>query len=80
MRDYAAVSEGVPTMALNLPVGHGGTYGDVNGGKFGKAAQNWARWLLKGDLNGTKEYLTEGAKADGWTIVSKSLENLQPVS
>lgn len=75
MRDYGALPQGTPAWVGNLPVGHGGTYGDVNGGKFGKAAQQWARWVLKGD-DSVKGYFTQGARADGWTVASKSLDRI----
>jgi hypothetical protein len=76
MRDYAAVNQGVPTWVGNLPVGHGGTYGDPRGGKFGTAAQNYFRWALRGDTSAASFFTGGGAQTDGWTVESKSLENL----
>jgi hypothetical protein len=60
-----------------LPVGHGATYGDVNGGKFGKAAQHYFRWVLKGDTSASSFFTGNGAQADGWTVVSKDLDKIQ---
>ncbi|KAH7322538.1 hypothetical protein B0I35DRAFT_476480 [Stachybotrys elegans] len=78
MRDYAAVNQGVPTWVGNLPVGHGGTYGDPRGGKFGTAAQQFFRWALRADSSVNSFFTDRGAQADGWTVESKSLENLSP--
>ncbi|KAF2734662.1 beta xylanase, partial [Polyplosphaeria fusca] len=80
MRDFAAVSSGVPTWVGNYKnVGHGGTYGDVNGGTFGKAAQQYFRWILKGETSTANYFTGNGAKNDGWTTQAKSLDNLVPV-
>ncbi|KAK8055077.1 hypothetical protein PG993_000304 [Apiospora rasikravindrae] len=77
MRDYAAVPAGLPTWVGNYPVGHGGTYGDPKGGKFGTAGQHWARWVLRGDTSAASYFTGNGAQQDGWTVGSKSLNNLQ---
>ncbi|KAK8027789.1 hypothetical protein PG991_004845 [Apiospora marii] len=77
MRDYAAVPSGLPTWVGNYPVGHGGTYGDPKGGKFGTAGQHWARWVLRGDTSAASYFTGNGAQQDGWTVESKSLNNLQ---
>jgi hypothetical protein len=78
MRDYRTIKAGIPTWVGNLPVGHGGTYGDPNGGKFGKAGQLWARWVLKGETS-VKDFFTgSGARTDGWTVESKDLDKLVP--
>ncbi|MBE3042518.1 hypothetical protein IMZ48_08055 [Candidatus Bathyarchaeota archaeon] len=77
MRDYAAVKAGVPSAALNLDVGHGGTYMDPRGGLFGTAAQHYFRWVLRGEGEEVSSYFVGGgAEADGWTIESKDLEGL----
>ena len=35
-------------------MGHGGTYGQPNGGEFGKVAVAWLKWQLKGDKTAEK--------------------------
>ncbi|KAK8050195.1 hypothetical protein PG994_011925 [Apiospora phragmitis] len=60
MRDYAAVPAGLPTWVGNYPVGHGGTYGDPKGGKFGMAGQHWARWPLGGDTSAASYFTGNG--------------------
>jgi len=73
MRDYAAVAAGIPTWVGNYPVCHGGTYG----GKFGTAGQYWARWVLRGDTSAASYFTSSGGQQDGWTVKSKSLNNLR---
>ena len=60
---------------LNLDVGHGGTYMDKQGGKFGKAAVNFFNWQMKGDVAAGALFLKPEASAlttDGWKIESKN--------
>jgi hypothetical protein len=78
MRDYAAVRSGVPSWVGNLPVGHGGTYGDPKGGKFGTAAQQYFRWVLRGDTSAAAFFTGNGGQSDGWTVERKSLNNVNP--
>ena len=48
-------------------VGHGGTYGEANGGLFATAAVNWMLWLFNGDAE-AGAYFGEGAAvAAGWS-------------
>ena len=49
---------GVPAFrAYRKKTGHGGTYGEVNGGDFGKVAVAWLDWRLKGDSGAGKMFL-----------------------
>jgi hypothetical protein len=48
--------DNVPVFLLNHDVGHGGTYREVNGGEFGKAAVAWLKWQLKGDETARKMF------------------------
>ena len=45
-RDYQNINR-VPVYFANLPVGHGGTYNDDNGGEFAKVGVAWLNWHLK---------------------------------
>ncbi|KFA46377.1 hypothetical protein S40293_11466 [Stachybotrys chartarum IBT 40293] len=78
MRDYGAVRSGIPAWVGNLPVGHGGTYGEPRGGRFGRAAQLFFRWVLRGDTSASSFFTGNGAQTDGWTVQSKSLNNVNP--
>ena len=48
MDDFARIDQ-VPAMMVNLPVGHGGTYHDPNGGKAAAIVVDWLEWQLRGD-------------------------------
>ncbi|PVH91240.1 hypothetical protein DM02DRAFT_577208, partial [Periconia macrospinosa] len=76
-RDYKAMPAGIPKWKGQLPVGHGGTYTERNGGKFGIIGAKWVQWIMRGNTTAS-EYLTgSGAKSAGWTVESASLENLK---
>ena len=46
--DFEAINN-IPIMVANIPVGHGGTYRQDNGGEMGKMARAWLRWHLLKD-------------------------------
>jgi hypothetical protein len=50
--DFEAINN-IPIMIANLPVGHGGTYREDNGGEMGKFARAWLRWQLLNDDGAT---------------------------
>jgi hypothetical protein len=50
--DFEAINN-IPMMIANLPVGHGGTYREENGGEMGKFAVAWVRWHLLKDEGAT---------------------------
>ena len=50
--DFEAIDT-IPLMLANIPVGHGGTYRQDNGGEMGKMAIAWARWHLLSDEGAT---------------------------
>ncbi|EMD89809.1 hypothetical protein COCC4DRAFT_36337 [Bipolaris maydis ATCC 48331] len=78
-RDYRNLPAGTPSWKGNIPVGHGGTLGDANGGKFGRAILNWAKWTLKGDQTAA-QWFSNGYQADGWQVQSKDLDKLKPAT
>jgi hypothetical protein len=64
----------IPVVKLNLDVGHGGTYMEKQGGKFGKAAVAFFNWQMKGDAKAGEEFLnpaTSPLTKDGWKIESR---------
>ncbi len=67
-----------------MNTGHMGTYLEANGGKFGIAAVQWAKWLLHGNTTATHFFLGNAgagtAQADGWTAVSANLDALKVTS
>ena len=48
MDDFARITH-VPVAVANLPVGHGGTYIEPNGGAAASVAVSWLDWQLRGD-------------------------------
>jgi len=59
----------VPAVAVNYPVGHGGTYGQPHGGEFAKVACSWLDWQLKGDQDGASMFVGSPCGLDfreGW--------------
>ncbi|CAG8975830.1 hypothetical protein HYALB_00009410 [Hymenoscyphus albidus] len=76
-RDYAKLPSRIPAVKLNLPVGHMGTFGRAQGGKFGKAAIAFLEWQMKGDTIAANQFTapsTSPLTAEGWDIVSKHWE------
>jgi dienelactone hydrolase len=47
MDDFARIAQ-IPAMMVNLPVGHGGTYHEPNGGKAAGIVVDWLEWHLRG--------------------------------
>lgn len=73
MDDFSRISH-VPAVAVNYPVGHGGTYGQEHGGEFSIPAVAWLKWQLKGDAEASKMFVGENcglSQREGWTIESK---------
>jgi hypothetical protein len=56
MDDFHRIKH-VPAIAINLPVGHGGTYLQPNGGEFSVAALAWLDWQLKNNVQASKMFL-----------------------
>lgn len=74
-RDYKNMPDNIPTLKANLPVGHMATYGETNGGQYGKAATLFFKWQLQDDQAAGQEFLNPTSlKAAGWDIVSKGFK------
>jgi dienelactone hydrolase len=74
--DYKAIKS-LPVFYGSCNVGHGGTYGQENGGAFGKVGVAWLKWQLKGDKEAAKMFLGDppGLSADKeWTVKAKNLK------
>ena len=56
MDDFHLI-EHVPAVAINLPVGHGGTYRQPHGGEFTIPALAWLKWQLKGDKESARMFI-----------------------
>jgi hypothetical protein len=77
-RDYDDIDE-IPALLASTDVGHDGTYGQDNGGAFGKVAVAWLGWWLRGDTGATGKGMFLGAGCGlctdpKWTVESKRLQ------
>ena len=70
MDDFKRITH-VPAVAINYPVGHGGTYRQPYGGEFTIPALAWLKWQLKGDKAAAKMFVgkkPELLKREKWTL------------
>ena len=58
MDDFARISH-VPVAVANLPVGHGGTFLEPNGGAAASVAVSWLDWQLRGDRQSAGRFVGE---------------------
>jgi hypothetical protein len=58
--------------------GHGGTYGEKQAGKFGKAAVAVFNYVLKGDEKAKAVLFDDTFKNDGWEVERKNWDNFKP--
>ncbi len=75
MDDFKRISH-VPAIAVNYPVGHGGTYREIYGGEFRFPAVAWLNWQLKGDKEAAKMFEGDNCgilQREKWTIEKNSL-------
>jgi hypothetical protein len=66
--------DGVPIVLADLPVGHGGTFGEPMGGAVAHVAVDWLEWQLKGDEVAARTFLGENCRlctGTQWTIERK---------
>lgn len=76
-RDYTRLPASTPKWKGNLPIGHMGDYSQPNGGKFGVAASNWVKWILRGNATASTFFTGSGpgtARGAGWDVVQGSLD------
>ena len=58
MDDFARIAH-VPVAVANLPVGHGGTFLEPNGGAAASVAVSWLDWQLRGDRQSAGRFVGE---------------------
>jgi hypothetical protein len=79
MDDFARVSH-VPIAIASLPVGHGGTFQEPNGGAAASVAVSWLEWQLRGDAAAARRFVGEDCglcRDSSWQLQRK---NFAPVS
>jgi hypothetical protein len=75
MDDFNRVTH-VPIVMANLPVGHGGTFSEPNGGAAASVAVSWLDWQLRGDPQSARRFVGEDCglcKDAPWTVQRKQL-------
>ena len=71
--DYARI-ERVPIMLADLPVGHGGTFGQPLGGAVAHVAVDWLEWQLRGDETAGRTFTGANCRlcaGTDWTLERK---------
>jgi hypothetical protein len=66
----------VPVMIANLPVGHGGTFSQPNGGDWARVTTRWLDWQLKGDVDAALDFSGPECrlcKDSKWTVQQKRM-------
>jgi hypothetical protein len=65
--------ESVPAIKFDMPgAGHGGTYGEIHAGKFGKAAVAILNFVFRDDAKAKSSIFDPtGLATDGWRIATK---------
>jgi dienelactone hydrolase len=61
----------VPVFFGWLPVGHGGTFAEANGGEWARGAVAWLDWQLRGQADAAQTFQGEGCglcRSEGWTV------------
>ena len=73
MDDFTRISH-VPAAIANLPVGHGGTFNEPNGGAAASVAVSWLNWQLRGDAQSAKRFVGQDCglcKDSQWSLQRK---------
>ena len=58
MDDFKRIAH-VPVAIASLPVGHGGTFNEPNGGAAASVAVSWLNWQLRGDTQAASRFVGE---------------------
>jgi dienelactone hydrolase len=75
MDDYRRITK-VPVAVTNLPVGHGGTFAEPNGGAVAQVVVDWLAWRLDGDAAAGRRFAGKECglcRDPRWTYEAKGL-------
>jgi dienelactone hydrolase len=78
MDDFERIAH-VPVAAANLPVGHGGTFQEPNGGAAAAVAVSWLDWQLRGDGEAARRFVGDDCglcRDASWTLQRKNFAGL----
>ena len=79
MDDFKRISH-VPVAIANLPVEHGGTFNEPNGGAAASVAVSWLNWQLRGDAQSAKRFVGEDCglcKDAQWSLQRKQFAEVR---
>jgi hypothetical protein len=79
MDDFAKIDH-VPIAVASIDKGHGGTYGEPNGGVAAAVVVDWLQWRLRGDSLAGRAFLGPNCglcTIPAWTFDSKRLDTLR---
>ena len=79
MDDFKRISH-VPVAIANLPVGHGGTFNEPNGGAAASVAVSWLNWRLRGDAEAAKRFVGDDCglcKDAQWSLQRKQFAEVR---
>ncbi|MFD6949134.1 hypothetical protein A6A08_07160 [Nocardiopsis sp. TSRI0078] len=73
--DYGRLPRGLPAFMGHLDVGHFGTFGEPDGGEYGRVGVAWLKWRLKGDQQARQEFVGSdcGLCSTEWDVQQKNL-------
>lgn len=74
--DWGRLPWGLPAFMGHLDVGHYGTFGETNGGEYGRVGTDWLKWQLKGDQSARQRFVGPncGLCSDpDWDVEQKNL-------
>jgi hypothetical protein len=77
MDDFNRISH-VPAAIANLPVGHGGTFNEPNGGAAASVAVSWLNWQLRGDAQSAQRFVGDDCglcKDSQWSFQRKQFRD-----
>jgi dienelactone hydrolase len=75
MDDFARITH-VPVAIANLPVGHGGTFQEPDGGAAASVAVSWLDWQLRGDAAAARRFVGDDCglcRDSRWQLERKNL-------
>jgi dienelactone hydrolase len=75
MDDFERIAH-VPAVVANLPVGHGGTFQEPNGGAAASVAVSWLNWQLRDDAAAARRFIGDDCglcRDASWTLQRKNL-------
>jgi dienelactone hydrolase len=80
MDDFKRIAN-LPVAVANLPVGHGGTYQEPNGGAAAQVAVSWLEWQLRGDAAAARRFVGDDCglcRDSSWTFERRNFPKAGP--